>query len=166
MDFQTSALILAWMAILVLALAMSGLLRQVQALSRSRAPQWQIGPPVGSVAPPLRPDDQWGSDTVTVALFLDRACEACRQSLQLAEQFAVSNAGRLRFLAVFPEGANGHQQRQVEVIENADEAFTKYQIPVTPFGVVIGPDGRIVQTSPLGSESLFNQLVERTLQRG
>jgi hypothetical protein len=161
-DFQTSALILAWVAILVLALAMSGLLRQVHALSPGHTPQQQLGPPLGSAAPPLHPSDRTEWDAVTIALFLDRSCEVCERNLRLAEELALANAGRLRFLAIFPADADGLQQRQVEVIENAHETFTRYRVPLTPYGVVIGSDGRVVQAAPLGSDALLKQLVDNT----
>lgn len=167
MDFQTSALILAWVAILVLALAMSGLMRHVQALSTGRVVQEQIGPPIGSKAPPLPLGDEGersATTTTTVALFLDRSCEVCERSLRLASELAVVTKDRLHFLALFPTDGNGLGQGGIEVVENAQDAFVRYAIPVTPFGVVIGVDGRVTQASPLGSEPLLRQLVEDALQ--
>jgi hypothetical protein len=165
MDFQTSALILAWAAILLLALAMSGLLRQVHALSTGRGPRQAAGPPVGSPAPPLGPGDQERPDLATVALFVDTSCDVCTQSLRVAEELAATGAGQVRFLAVFPADADGFRQQRVEVIEHAQEAFEQYRIPLTPFGVVIGGDGRVERTSALGSEALVRQLVDDALGR-
>jgi hypothetical protein len=98
-------------------------------------------------------------------LFVDTSCDVCAQSLRVAEELAAAGAGQVRFLAVFPADADGFRQQRVEVIEHAQEAFEQYRIPLTPFGVVIGGDGRVERTSALGSEALVRQLVDDALGR-
>ncbi|HEY0636019.1 MAG TPA: hypothetical protein VGD67_00080, partial [Pseudonocardiaceae bacterium] len=52
MSFQTSALLLSWVAILLLALVVSGLVRQVHALTSGNAALGRrVGPAVGTAAP-------------------------------------------------------------------------------------------------------------------
>jgi hypothetical protein len=163
MDFHTSALILAWAAILVLAFAMAGLLRQVRALSAGSATPLPLGPPIGSVAPSLHSSGQTDWQGTTVALFLDESCQSCDRALRLAEDLAATNGERIRLVAVFPTGMNGHRPRRVEVVEDAGEAFARFRVPMTPYGVVIGGDGRIEHAAPLGAEQGLAELVERTL---
>jgi len=166
MDFVTSALILAWVAILILTLAMAGLLRQVRTLSSNRTPQRQLGPSIGTEAPPLHPGDEPRPGVPTVALFLDPGCESCDRSLDQADKLAATTLGRLRFVAVFSAAANGHRPRRVELVEHGAEAFSRYRIPLTPFGVVVDGERRIVRAAPLGSDAALDDLVLETLKEG
>jgi hypothetical protein len=166
MDFVTSALILAWLAILVLALAMAGLLNQVRSLSSGRAGRAAVGPPVGAEAPPLWPDGRSFEEAHTIALFLDPECESCVRSLRLADELAAVNNRNMRFVAVYRAGVGGHGASHVELLDHAGEAFARYGVPLTPFGVVIGKDRRIVGAAPLGSETSLRDLVEVTLTKG
>lgn len=166
MDFATSALILAWVAILVLAFAMAGLLRQVRVLSASPLTREQAGLPVGAPAPPLRSGDAGGRRGGTIALFLDKACDACTRRFALAEELVAGATGSLHVLALFPEDAGGLHGRRLEVVEHAEEAFTLYKVPATPFGVVIGDDGRIAHAAPLGSDQMLELLITNARNEG
>ena len=54
MSFTMSAFLITWLAIALLAFAMSGLVRQVHALASSRqAVPFRTGPPIGAVLPDL-----------------------------------------------------------------------------------------------------------------
>ncbi|HEU5108441.1 MAG TPA: hypothetical protein VFT95_07770 [Micromonosporaceae bacterium] len=166
MDFVTSALILAWLAILVLALAMAGLLHQVRALSSGRTVRATVGPPVGAEAPPLWPDGRSFAEVHTIALFLDPECESCVRSLRMADELAAVNNRDTRFVAVYRDGVGGHGASHVELLDHASEAFSRYRVPLTPFGVVIGKNRRIVGAAPLGSETSLRELVEVSLTKG
>ncbi|MBM0256965.1 hypothetical protein [Micromonospora sp. 4G55] len=73
MSFQTSALILSWIAILLLALVVSGLVRQVHALSTGTVGRpGSVGLRPGSPAPRFR-DLAPPSPATLVLLFLDPA---------------------------------------------------------------------------------------------
>jgi hypothetical protein len=164
MDFRTSALILAWLAILILALGMSGLLRQVRALSTGRTSQPQAGPVIGGPAPPLIGDDGVEPGATTVALFVDASCGSCAGVLRLGEELAAAHDDRLRFVAVYPTNPDGVEHRRVRVVENRS-AFLSYRVPVTPYGVVVDHDGRIAHAGPLGSDELLRDLVAGAVER-
>jgi hypothetical protein len=54
MSFTMSAFLITWLAIALLAFAMSGLVRQVHALASSQqAVPFRTGPPIGAVLPDL-----------------------------------------------------------------------------------------------------------------
>jgi hypothetical protein len=167
MDFLTSAVILAWIAITVMALAMAGLLRQVLALTSGRQFQQQIGPVVGSIAP-LVPDLERvvKRGSVTLMLFLDTACDVCLETLRVAEERAHNSPDWIRFVGIFPTDVSDVAQNQVEIITGATDIFASYNIPVTPFGVTIGVDGRISRAGALGSPELLDAFVDDTTEDG
>lgn len=166
MDFRTSALILAWAAILILSFAMAGLLRQVRYMSGPSPPRRSIALPKDVVAPPLpvTPDGtEWKGPWL--ALFLDASCRSCERALRQAESQALSLNGELEVLALFRGSADEFRPARVKVVENANDTFDRFQVPFTPFGVVISQDGRIAGSAPLGSEEALSQLLQETHER-
>jgi hypothetical protein len=161
MSFHSSAIVLAWLAILILAFAMAGLLQQVRRLSAGRSTQATMGLRSGMQAPPLRQDAQPLPEVNTVVLFLEPGCEVCERNLRRAEDLAEENEGDLHVVAIFPASADGFRPRRVEFVEHGSEAFSRYQVPLTPFGVAVDRSGRVVQAMPLGSEEALEELVAR-----
>lgn len=150
MSFQTSALILSWVAILLLALVVSALVRQVHALSTglTRRPE-PVGLRPGSPAPgfdllaPARP-------TPTVLLFLDPECRTCTEVL--AEAAGPAGRGDVAVRALYPGGVpDGAAGGPVEVRGGQAELFDRYDVIVRPFAVVIDPAGHVVRSEPIGS---------------
>ncbi|MCP9978484.1 MauE/DoxX family redox-associated membrane protein [Actinomadura madurae] len=78
MTFQTSALLLSWVAILLLALVVAGLVRQVHALGQGASPRPGPGPAPGTRAPAF---ERLGPGLL---LFLDRDCGVCTDVLAAA----------------------------------------------------------------------------------
>jgi hypothetical protein len=157
MTFQTSALILSWVAILLLALVVSGLVRQVHALSSGAVrPGQPAGPPPGSAAPefrrfaPHRPEP-------TVLLFLDADCRTCSEVLAEATRHAGTPGVTVR--ALF----RGEAPETGQLPSHGGESglFDRYDAIITPFAVVVDPDGTVVRSEPIGSRTAFRTLLAR-----
>ena len=160
MSFQTSALILSWAAILLLALVVSGLVRQVHALSAggpNRGPSVGLRP--GAAAPgldllapqPARP---------LLLLFLSGDCRTCAEVLSEAGRHAWRDDVAVRALYAGPVPAVAADQ-PVEVHGEQADLFELYDAIATPFGVLIDRSGRVVHSEPLGSRSALGTLLER-----
>ncbi|MQY08141.1 hypothetical protein [Actinomadura macrotermitis] len=149
MSFQTSALLLSWVAILLLALVVAGLVRQVHALAQGAPRQAELGPPPGSAAPAF---DRLGPGLL---LFLDRDCGVCGEVLD-----AAGDLGRpLR--AIFSGPAPTGLPPGVTVLAGEGEGlFTEYKVPATPFAVVVDEGGRIRASEPVGSTDALRGLLE------
>ncbi len=160
MSFQTSALILSWVAILLLALVVSGLVRQVQQLSSTavRRPE-PVGLPPGAPAPafaslaPLSP-------ATLVLLFLQPGCGTCAELLDEAGEQAERHPLQFRALyrdGVAPEAADS----PVTAFGDQADLFERYDAIATPFAVVIDQGGRVLRSEPVGSRAALRHLLDR-----
>ena len=156
MSFQTSALIVTWAALLLLALVVSGLVRQVHQLSSGGARRTdRLGPRPGSPAPGLA---GLGVRAPAVLLFLSEDCHTCAGVLE--------EAGRLGFAGQVvglyggagptpPRGSGGAGQGGQAGV------FGRYGGVGTPFAVIVGRDGRIERSEPIGSPAALRALLNR-----
>ncbi|WP_067831044.1 hypothetical protein [Actinomadura kijaniata] len=162
MSFQTSALVLSWVAIVLLSLVVAGLVRQVQVLSqgvrpgpgeRDGAPR--LGPPPGARAPAF---DRVGPGLL---LFLDVECGVCHEVLRAAEEL-----GR-PFGAVFagpaPDAALAPGARVLTHEEGG--LFVSYRVPATPFAVLVDAAGRVRRAEPVGSPEALRTFTEPEVVR-
>jgi hypothetical protein len=157
MSVQASALILAWIAIAMLALAMAGLLRQVRILSAqmSHTPL-RASALIGSPIPEFQDASlQW--DRPTLLLFVTADCSVCQERLRELESLAEQDGDR-SYVAVFPGSADGLRAQRVQVLQNQSAAFRRFSIPVTPFGVVVAPGGVVAHAAAVGSSSTLREL--------
>ncbi|MGH3756988.1 hypothetical protein [Actinophytocola sp.] len=153
MSFQTSALIVTWVALLLLALVVSGLVRQVHTLSSGAAGRRDpVGPRPGTAAPHL---DRLDARPPAVLLFLRPSCHTCTDVLD--ESVSVAGTG-LSVHAIYegpapdvPSGvaAHGHQGR----------LFATYDAVAVPFAVLVGGDGRVAGAGPVGSRAAIGELL-------
>jgi hypothetical protein len=160
MSFQTSALILSWGAILLLALVVSGLVRQVHALSAgepNRGPSVGLRP--GAAAPGL---DLLAPQPAKplLLLFLSGDCRTCVEVLGEAGRHAWRDDIAVRALYAGPVPAATADQ-PVEVRGEQADLFERYDAIATPFAVLIDRSGRVVRSEPLGSRSALRTLLER-----
>lgn len=148
MSFTTSALLLSWVAILLLALVVAGLVRQVHALGRGGpAGRAELGPRPGTRAPAF---DRLGPGLL---LFLDRDCGVCSDVLA-----AAGALGRPTH-AIFSGPAPGGLPPELAVLAGeGDGLFAEYGVPATPFAVVVGEDGRVRAAEPVGSPEALDEL--------
>lgn len=160
MSFQTSALILSWIAILLLALVVSGLVRQVHALSAGTASRsGSIGLRPGSPAPRFR-DLAPPSPATLVLLFLDSGCATCDHLLDEATEQAGRTGAVLRVLyraTVPPHAAD----LPMTVMGDRADLFDRYDAIATPFAVVIDETGHIRRSEPVGSRVALRHLLDQ-----
>ncbi|WBB80524.1 hypothetical protein O7606_03815 [Micromonospora sp. WMMD882] len=161
MSFQTSALILTWVAILLLALVVSGLVRQVHALTGGAAPRRpeSVGLPPGAPAPGLAALAPTPPTGPLVLLFLDSGCATCAEVLDEAAAQA-SRAGlavRILYRQDPPPHATG---LPVTVLAGQAELFDRYDAVATPFATVVDPPGRVRHAEPVGSRAALRRLLD------
>jgi hypothetical protein len=133
------------------------------------------GLPVGSVAPPISGVTAAGEDAGwnptrgqhQLLLFASPNCEPCATVLPFVAQVARAADGSLGVAAVVP-GPREDVVRFVEryrppfacLAEDGSGAFTQYRVRVTPFGFVIGSDGRILAKGLCSDQIRLRGLLE------
>ncbi|MFF0075476.1 hypothetical protein [Streptomyces sp. NPDC005494] len=179
MDFTTSALIASWAAIALLALVVSGLIRQVHQLSRTQPHRpGRVGLTPGARAPGLdasRHDPPGLDDLLTpgraaLLLFLDADCRTCGQVLAEAGAWTTrqGDAATPQVLGLYADAGPradadagpSADEGAVPVRDHRPELFAAYDIPATPYAVVIDPERRIVRSEPLGSPTALLRLLD------
>ncbi|HVQ91858.1 MAG TPA: hypothetical protein VMU51_12565 [Mycobacteriales bacterium] len=177
MSFQTSALILSWVAILLLALVVSGLVRQVHVLSSGLVrPAGRGGStgPVGLAPGALAPGlDLLGTDRSgpVLLLFLSADCHTCSAVLTEAAHLtgsarltgAAQDAGDLSVRALYA-GPAPATDLGIGVYGGQAELFERYDAIATPFAVLVDPSGRVVRSEPVGSPAALRTLLDRVVQ--
>ncbi len=151
MTFQTSALIVTWAALLLLAFVVAGLVRQVHALSAGTARPVAAGLRTGDRADLGR----LGADAPAVLLFLRSTCHTCVEAL---EETVDVVGERLPVLALY-EGPAPEAPPGVTALGDQGHHFATYGALATPFAVLVGTDGRITAAAPVGSRSAVRELL-------
>lgn len=157
MSFQTSALIVTWVALLLLAFVVAGLVRQVHALSSGAGPR--------PVAAGLRTGDKadlgkLGVEGPAVLLFLRATCHTCVEAL--AETVDVVG-DRLPVFALY-EGQTPEATAGVTALGDQGHLFATYGALATPFAVLVGADGRITAAAPVGSRSAVRDILAPVME--
>jgi hypothetical protein len=152
MSFEMSALLLSWVAILLLSLVVAGLVRQVHALGQGPRPT-ALGLAAGSLAPGF---ERFGPGLL---LFLSADCGACPDVLAAAESLSTSEPVHALFsgAALSCDRVSGHPQESA--------LFEAYKIPATPFAVIVGESGRVTVSEPVGSAGALRELLELEASR-
>ncbi|WP_062213545.1 hypothetical protein [Streptomyces sp. NBRC 109706] len=160
MDFVTSAVLVSWIAVALLALVVSGLVRQVHQLAKGGVARstGQLGVTPGSPAP--HADDLLAEGQDTLLLFLSAECRTCAEVLARADEFAGGPAAEaLRVRAVYAGAAPAGAGTEVPVTDHRPDLFTAYDAIATPFAVLVGAGGRVVRSEPLGSAAALDDLL-------
>lgn len=163
MSFTTSALILSWVAIVLLALVVARLVQQVHELQQgsARRPE-RVGMPPGAPAPGLsRLDVPRGS--TAVLLFLSGGCRTCREVLDEALTWKSREASadveiRVLYAEDAPAGSVELGGVTVSAYGGQRALFEQYDALATPFAAVVD-DGRVVRSEPLGSREAAVRLL-------
>lgn len=160
MSFDTAAIVLAWVAILLLAFVVAGLIRQVHGLMEgAQSPGLVPGPRSGSPAPPIPSiGESWSNPALVV--FVDDDCESCRDLLPEFVRIARSGPDDWDYVAAFAHASGGFAENGVAVIENQDRLFRSYRVPATPFAVLISADGLVVASQLIGSPDALVQFLQ------
>jgi hypothetical protein len=160
MTFLASALILSWVAIVLLALVVARLVQQVHQLQHTaggttRRPD-RIGLRPGTAAPSLASLGIPPGEPA-VLLFLSASCSTCAEVLvEAAEQ-----AGRpgVPLLHALYEGAAPAAASGATVHERQAELFERYDAIATPFAVVLDRSANVVRSEPIGSRDALRRLL-------
>lgn len=156
MSFETTALLVTWAALALLALVVAGLVRQLHHLVQGAATPG-TGPAAGAPAPGLEllaPEP----GRTTLLLFLGDDCPACRDIFEETLRLAEAPPTRALFSG---RALAGEPPERVRVLSDQDDLFTLYEVPATPFAVLVGPDGRIRAAEPVGSVRTLHALVRQ-----
>jgi hypothetical protein len=158
--FEQSALILAWAAILLLALAMSGLMRQVHALTAQHGGSHRaLGSATGMLAPDIPGLHAGGR---SLLLFVDRGCSSCDQALDaLAASTGNGDAIRVALYRGDPPPARD----ALVTVGHAEPIFAALGVTVTPTAVALDEQRRVITSAPVGTPGLIYQFladVDRT----
>ncbi|WP_131103239.1 hypothetical protein [Ornithinimicrobium sufpigmenti] len=176
MTFTASALVLAWVAILLLALGLAGLLRQVSLLTRqleTGAPGATGGPAtravpagagarttrelIGFTAPAdvvdrLRHDDA----DLTVVAFVAPGCSSCTITLRTLATDPLLAEGRVGLTIVStgscgPATADADGVQRLSCISQGRDLLDRLAVPATPYLLVLDHDG-VVRAATLPDE--------------
>jgi hypothetical protein len=150
-SFQTSALIVTWVALVLMAFVVAGLVRQVHALSSGGAArQVPAGLRAGDAATGL---DVLGVEAPAVLLFLRSTCSTCVDVLDEAA------SGATPVVALY-EGRAPDAPPGVVAVGDQARLFAAYGALATPFAVLVGPGGRITAATPVGSREAVRTLLD------
>jgi hypothetical protein len=164
MTTTTAALVLAWIAIVLLTLATAGLLRRVEQLSSRGAPAAEagMGPAHGLQVPMARHlGDFAGGDSEVLLLFASPACATCQAAVDAL--VAAHPAGH-RIGVVIRERDPGPLRVPDGWVRltSAPGLFQLMRVPATPYLVRLSPDGTIVDAMMLvGDLDLAHRLTRQ-----
>jgi thiol-disulfide isomerase/thioredoxin len=160
MSFTMSALLITWLAIALLAFAMSGLVRQVHALASSQAAHPRIGPPIGAVLPELNGTLRASHPTnPTVLLFSEATCSTCAELLPELARLATEHREAIHVGVFFRGRGTPIDGPTVETFENQSKVFDRLGISAVPYAIVASPQGVVLDSQLTGSVALLRQLV-------
>jgi len=169
-SFEASALLLAWVALVFLALALSGVVRQVRHLAAVidvaadgggivRGGRITGGTAVGST-PPGAGELAANFDGRFAVVFAAAGCRSCDDRLMELRDVADSR-GRLPIVVVHrnqtpvPWESNGFDFESVY----APELFDSFNVVATPMAYTVDAEGAVVDALLLSSPAAVNKLV-------
>lgn len=156
MDFQTAALALAWLAIVLLALAMSGMLRQMQSLKGES----RTGPPLGHDLLGRTIEFPVGRRGLSnIALFMSTDCPTCGTLARALPGLHREAPTGVAISVLFQDSGNGLSDSPFPVYENQRDRFDQLGVSVTPFAIAVSPEGVVTKAEPIGSEQGLQQFI-------
>ena len=154
-----AAVVLAWIAIVLLAFALAGVLRQLfdlrTALVGSEATSRPPGPIAGLLVSDAASKDSPWHPQGSILFFLDDTCVSCRNiwaelsSIDSPLRSAVADAG-LEAVVYFRDSAIGTAD-PVPTLREARETFERLNIVATPSLALVDGAGRVRSGTPAGS---------------
>jgi len=154
-SFMATALVLAWVAIILLTLSVAGLMRQVHLLLTERAAEGAPAPAYPGV--PTVPADLIAAGGERIVLFASTTCVACTEVMPVLLDacrgddrscLVVTSSTR------HPEWPDGLTYR-----ENAADLFERFGIVATPHALRI-VDTTVVASAPVGSVAALRALID------
>ena len=167
MSFADSALMLAWIALVLLALGLSGVIRQIHSLTRD-VRHLSLGPRVSRSQKDQVLKELTGkipSDGTAVLLFVERDCEICESRIRDFEQAAEEIRSETFFAVVYSNGTETVASDRVAVLGGQQQLFNMLGIRITPFGLVIGEGLHAIDGRPVGSAKAVRELILQAEER-
>ena len=155
MAFDSTMLVLAWAAI-IMALAMSGILRQLHALESVRLPPLTLNSSVLT--------DFGDQKNASCLFFVEPGCPSCERLLQRLPTLVSANSDGPSFVVVPVRGRIEFQDPNIHTAAQGTEWAEALGIPATPYGAVIRSDGHVALTMPLGSDDAVDQFIASAQQ--
>lgn len=160
MSFEATAIVLAWGAILLLALAMAGLVRQVRYITIAHgAARAMVGPSRDQLLPAELFDALSLTNSDTTLVFMDRDCDACTRVLPELERLA--EVGHKSFAVVFRHAPKEQVAGRLMVVDHMAAAFERLRVPVTPYAVRVGARGEVTDAAAVGSSEALHAFAQR-----
>ena len=170
-----------WLLVVVLAVVVLALARQVGILHERVAPAGALqpteGPKVGEVTEPIELQDLSGNPVTvggadakglaTLVLFVSPTCPVCRSLVPTAKSLANSESTRLRL--VFASDGNKPEQHEAYAadLDLGGYPYTlsqtlgmRYHVSKLPFAVLVGADGTLQSKGLVNSREHLESLVE------
>ncbi len=162
--FEQSAILLAWVAITLLAFAMSGLLRQVHALTQALEGRRSLvpGPARGMAAPEI---PQLDGAKRSLLLFVDQRCSSCEDAVAMLAEGASRSSRDVAYLVLYRDDRPAvGEHAEVTTVAHASHVFDGLNVVVTPTAVALDERRRVIASTPVGSPDLLKQLVDYVSQ--
>jgi hypothetical protein len=160
MEALVGAVVLAWLALIVLAFAMAGLLRQLRDVQAGLArPVAQVPgqPPVLREIPAsVRPR---GASAYSVVLLVDENCPICAEVAPVFAQLAAAGSAALTFVVLGRSRSERYERdERVEYVADAG-GYHRLDPGWRPAIVVVDRQARTVVAEPAGSEEAVRAVI-------
>lgn len=162
MSFVASAFIVTWIALILLAFALSGVIRQVRHLSQHDLPTRRA-----ALDGPRRQLRMPGVDVPLLLLLVDGSCQVCKERFDdLRRQSDRHRAERVAFAVASRDGPapGGDRAANLMIYDHADEIFEAVAPRVLPYGLVLDASGEVVDSTAVGSARQLEQLTAVALR--
>jgi hypothetical protein len=154
-SFMATALVLAWVAIVLLALSVAGLMRQVHMLLTERTADGAPALDRGSLR--TLPADLMAVGAERIVLFASTTCVACSDVMPVLVAYSRRDGASC---TVVTEAAR-HPDWPDDLVyrENAADLFEHFGIVATPHALkIVGGD--IVESAPVGSVEALRHVID------
>lgn len=155
MSLMATALVLAWVAIVLLTLSVAGLMRQVHMLLTERSAEADAART--TARSPALPAGLVTEGADGVLLFASTSCVACSEVMPTLVEYCT---GGDRSCTVITAAARHPAWPDTLVYrENAADLFERFAVVATPHALRI-VDGAIVGSAPVGSAEALRRLLD------
>jgi hypothetical protein len=166
MDALVAAVVLAWLALIVLTFAMAGLLRQLRdiqaGIARPVAQAPGVAPVSREIPESLRPR---GTTTYSVVLLVDENCPLCAEVAPVFEQVAAAGSLDLTFVVLGRVRSESYEQDgRIEYVADAG-AYHRLDPGWRPAVLAVDTQGRVVVAEPAGSEEAMRAVLSEIDRR-
>lgn len=162
MSLQAGMLVMAWVAIGLMALAISGILRQLHVLEDMMrlSPRRHAGGPTAT-------DDLQAlhPELNTAFVFVDQGCAQCIHVLERLPALAEAMKDELAFVIVPLRGQVEVNHPLVGTVQDPHMVATQFDVRATPYAVTTRPSGEILSAGFLGSDDALQDFLARSTEK-